>query len=72
MLIRSDSRVIYRRYASLFFVCGVTAGENELNTLEIVHRYVESLDKHFGNASPSFLPCCGVLIELYWVSNFIF
>ena len=30
-------------------MCGVTAGENELNALEIVHRYVESLDEHFGN-----------------------
>lgn len=41
--------MIYRRYASLYFVCGVTADENELNVLEIVHRYVESLDDHFGN-----------------------
>ena len=43
--------MIYRRYASLYFVCGVTVGENELNALEIVHRYVESLDEHFGNVS---------------------
>lgn len=42
--------MIYRRYASLYFVCGVTAGENELNALEVVYRYVESLDNHFGNA----------------------
>jgi len=46
-----DSTVIYRRYASLCFVCGVTAGENELNALEILHRYVETLDKHFGNVT---------------------
>lgn len=45
--------MIYRRYASLYFVCGVTACENELSALEVVHRYVEILDKHFGNASPS-------------------
>jgi hypothetical protein len=30
-------------------VCGVTADENELNVLEIMHRYVESLDTHIGN-----------------------
>jgi hypothetical protein len=34
-------------------VCGVTAGENELNALEVVHRYVESLDVHFGNVGLS-------------------
>ena len=48
-----DSRVIYRRYASLFFVCGITVGENELDTLEIVHRYVENLDQHFGSVCHS-------------------
>jgi len=44
-----DSKVVYRRYASLFFVCGISAGDNELATLEIVHRYVEVLDRYFGN-----------------------
>jgi len=44
-----DTKVVYRRYASLFFVCGVEAGDNELLTLEIIHRYVEVLDRYFGN-----------------------
>ncbi|KDQ29377.1 hypothetical protein PLEOSDRAFT_1038684 [Pleurotus ostreatus PC15] len=44
-----DTKVIYRRYASLFFVCGVGADDNELITLEIIHRYVEILDRYFGN-----------------------
>ncbi|KAK0520687.1 AP-1 adaptor complex sigma subunit Aps1 [Tilletia horrida] len=44
-----DSKVVYRRYASLFFVCGIGAGDNELVTLEIIHRYVEILDRYFGN-----------------------
>jgi len=44
-----DSKVVYRRYASLFFVCGISAGDNELVALEIVHRYVEVLDRYFGN-----------------------
>lgn len=64
MLIRSDSRVIYRRYASLYFVCGVTVGENELNTLEIVHRYVESLNDHFGTVSSSPSVLCSSLSPL--------
>jgi len=44
-----DSKVVYRRYASLFFVTGIANGDNELVTLEIIHRYVEILDRYFGN-----------------------
>lgn len=47
-----DTKVIYRRYASLFFVCGISAIDNELVALEIVHRYVEVLDRYFGNVNP--------------------
>lgn len=34
-------KLIYKRYASLYFVCGVDAGDNELITLEIIHEFVE-------------------------------
>ena len=44
-----DSKVIYRRYASLFFITGIDAADNELVALEVIHRYVETLDKYFGN-----------------------
>ncbi|CEQ43063.1 SPOSA6832_04945, partial [Sporobolomyces salmonicolor] len=44
-----DSKIVYRRYASLFFVCGIGQHDNELITLEIIHRYVEVLDRYFGN-----------------------
>ncbi|KAI8600081.1 AP complex, mu/sigma subunit [Dissophora ornata] len=44
-----DTKVIYRRYASLFFITGVDPRENELLTLEVIHRYVEVLDRYFGN-----------------------
>lgn len=47
----TDTKVVYRRYASLFFVCGVGVNDNELVTLEIIHRYVEVLDRYFGNVS---------------------
>jgi hypothetical protein len=47
----SDTKVVYRRYASLFFVTGISSGDNELATLEIIHRYVEVLDRYFGNVS---------------------
>jgi hypothetical protein len=46
-----DTKVVYRRYASLFFVCGIGPQDNELVTLEIIHRYVEVLDRYFGNVS---------------------
>ncbi|KAL9716044.1 AP-1 adaptor complex sigma subunit Aps1 [Leucoagaricus gongylophorus] len=42
-------KVIYRRYASLFFIAEIDATDNELATLEILHRYVEALDKLFEN-----------------------
>ena len=47
----ADTKVVYRRYASLFFVCGIGSNDNELITLEIIHRYVEVLDRYFGNVS---------------------
>jgi AP-1 complex subunit sigma 1/2 len=40
---------VYRRYASLFFIAGCDSADNELITLEIVHRFVEQMDKYYGN-----------------------
>ncbi|RFU29155.1 hypothetical protein B7463_g7186, partial [Scytalidium lignicola] len=44
-----DTKIVYRRYASLFFIAGSASTDNELLTLEIIHRYVEQMDKYFGN-----------------------
>lgn len=44
-----DSKIVYKRYASLYFCCCVEQDDNELLTLEIIHRYVELLDKYFGS-----------------------
>ncbi|XP_069474254.1 AP-1 complex subunit sigma-3 isoform X1 [Ambystoma mexicanum] len=44
-----DLKLVYKRYASLYFCCAVEDGDNELLTLETVHRFVEVLDKYFGN-----------------------
>ena len=41
----------YFRYASLYFCCAIEEDDNELLTLEIIHRYVELLDKYFGSVS---------------------
>ena len=42
-------KVVYRRYASLFFLIGIDEEENELAVLELIHCLVETLDKWFGN-----------------------
>ena len=39
---------MYRRYASLFVLAGVDGDENALVMLELVHAYVEALDRYFG------------------------
>eukprot|EP00898_Chlorokybus_atmophyticus_P000369 jgi/Chlat1/1332/Chrsp118S01725 len=44
-----DQKIIYKRYASLYFVMGVDSLDNELITLEVIHHYVEILDRYFGN-----------------------
>ena len=40
--------MVYRRYASLFVLAGVDGDENALVMLELVHAYVEALDRYFG------------------------
>lgn len=42
-------KLIYKRYASLYFIVGVDASDNELIALEVIHEYVEVLDRYFGN-----------------------
>lgn len=32
---------MYKRYASLYFVCGVDTTDNELLVLEMIHHFVE-------------------------------
>ncbi|OMJ91500.1 hypothetical protein SteCoe_5869 [Stentor coeruleus] len=43
-------KVIYRRYASLYFIVGLEEEDvNELSYLEFIHNLVETLDKYFEN-----------------------
>ncbi|MCL4144880.1 UNVERIFIED_CONTAM: hypothetical protein GTU68_024132 [Idotea baltica] len=44
-----DLKIVYKRYASLYFCCAIEQEDNELLTLEVIHRYVELLDKYFGS-----------------------
>ena len=34
-------QLVYKRYASLYFVAGIEEGDNELITLEVIHHFVE-------------------------------
>lgn len=44
-----DKKLVYKRYASLYFVMAIGKEDNELICLEMIHTYVEVLDKYFGN-----------------------
>ncbi|CAG7953826.1 unnamed protein product [Penicillium salamii] len=46
---RRSTKVVYRRYAGLFFCVCVDANDNELAYLEAIHFFVEVLDQFFGN-----------------------
>eukprot|EP01018_Ginkgo_biloba_P010734 Gb_36359 [translate_table: standard] len=38
-----------KRYASLYFCMCIDGEDNELDVLEIIHHYVEILDRYFGS-----------------------
>jgi AP-1 complex subunit sigma 1/2 len=42
-------KVVYKRYASLYFCGFIDNEDNELIALEIIHHFVEVLDRYFGN-----------------------
>ena len=44
-----DLRIVYKRYASLFFAFAISSDDNELICLSVIHRYVEVLDMYFGS-----------------------
>lgn len=45
----NEYKIVYKRYASLYFITLVDKDENELAILETIHHFVEVLDKYFGN-----------------------
>ncbi|XP_022637423.1 uncharacterized protein LOC106763263 [Vigna radiata var. radiata] len=42
-------KVVYKRYASLYFCICNDEEDNELETLAIIHHFVETLDRYFGS-----------------------
>uniref|UniRef100_A0A9J7X6T8 Adaptor related protein complex 1 subunit sigma 1 n=1 Tax=Cyprinus carpio carpio TaxID=630221 RepID=A0A9J7X6T8_CYPCA len=65
-----DLKIVYKRYASLYFCCAVEEQDNELITLEVIHRFVELLDKYFGSVSHSLPPPLFHLASLF-LSSFL-
>ncbi|KNH07739.1 hypothetical protein XU18_1630 [Perkinsela sp. CCAP 1560/4] len=43
------STIVYRRYASLYFIVGADDEENEMALLEFLHCVVETFEKYFEN-----------------------
>jgi len=45
----NNYKVIYKRYAGLFFTIAVDSTDNELSYLETIHLFVELLDSYFAS-----------------------
>ena len=48
---KGDHKLVYRRYASLYFVVGCPSTMNELLVLEQIHLFVETLDGYFDSGT---------------------
>nr|XP_033806857.1 AP-4 complex subunit sigma-1 isoform X1 [Geotrypetes seraphini]XP_033806858.1 AP-4 complex subunit sigma-1 isoform X1 [Geotrypetes seraphini]XP_033806860.1 AP-4 complex subunit sigma-1 isoform X1 [Geotrypetes seraphini] len=46
-----DFKLVYRQYAALFIVAGIDDAENEMAVYELIHNFVEVLDKYFSRVS---------------------
>ncbi len=44
-----EYKIIYKRYVSLYFITLCDKDENDLTTLEVIHHFVEYLDRYFGS-----------------------
>ncbi|KAI9500342.1 Sigma-adaptin 3A [Coemansia spiralis] len=47
----ANARIIYRRYATLFFIFIVDHSESELGIIDLIQVFVEALDRVFENVS---------------------
>jgi len=44
-----EYKIVFKRYASLYFVACIEKEDNELIVLDIIHHFVEVLDRYFSN-----------------------
>ncbi|KAI6016475.1 Adaptor protein complex sigma subunit, partial [Pisolithus microcarpus] len=66
-----NHKIVYRRYAGLFFCVCVDANDNELAYLEAIHLFVEILDSFFDNVCEldlvfNFYKVYAILDECSW------
>ena len=57
----NNYKLIYRRYAGLFFTIAVDTYDNELSYLETIHLFVELLDSYFSNGKQE-VPSISVIV----------
>lgn len=67
---RGDQKIVYKRYASLYFIACTDLGDNELLTMELLHMFVEVLDSYFGNVCE--LDLIFNFTRSYWILDEIF
>uniref|UniRef100_A0A3Q2QC46 AP complex subunit sigma n=1 Tax=Fundulus heteroclitus TaxID=8078 RepID=A0A3Q2QC46_FUNHE len=51
----NDFKLVYRQYAALYVVVGITHSENELSIYELIQNFVEVLDKYFSRVVSSIM-----------------
>lgn len=44
-----EYKIVFKRYASLYFAACIDKSDNELIVLDIIHHFVEVLDRYFSN-----------------------
>lgn len=63
-------KIVYKRYASLYFVTAIDNDDNELVALDMIHQFVEVLDKHFSNVCE--LDLVFHFYKAYWLMDEVF
>jgi len=69
-------KIIYKRYAGLFFCFCVDTNDNELAYLELIHLFVETLDTFFQNVCELdlvfnfFKVCCKDILTIFILTTF--
>eukprot|EP00871_Galdieria_phlegrea_P002899 jgi/Galph1/360/GphlegSOOS_G5025.1 len=64
-----DYKLVFRRYANLYFILGVDMEDDEFAALEWIHLFMEVLDEYFGDATEldllyNFYKCYIILDEM--------
>jgi AP-1 complex subunit sigma 1/2 len=63
-------KLVYKRYASLYFITAIDNDDNELVALDMIHQFVEVLDKHFSNVCE--LDLVFHFYKAYWLLDEVF